>query len=164
MRKKDLDSLAQLTATCYANSAERFLFGAEFEALAAARTLLTTLLDGQFGRFLPEASFALEIDGQIMGATLVTHRPTHNLLADVEVHPTLQGQGHARRLIRATLQALSGDPTTPLGLSVTQENLPAYRLYRNLGFVVHQGPSAFWANTSALGVPAPRPPIPRSGP
>lgn len=121
VRKKDLDSLAQLTATCYANSAERFLFGAEFEALAAARTLLTTLLDGQFGPFMPEASFALEIDGQIMGATLVTHRPTHNLLADVEVHPTLQGQGHARRLIRATLQALSGDPTTPLGLSVTQE-------------------------------------------
>ncbi|MCI4340742.1 MAG: GNAT family N-acetyltransferase [Thermoplasmata archaeon] len=151
----DSEALSDLSARCYADSAERFLFGTEFESRAAARAILKSFFEGAFGTFVPEASFGLDIDGTLMGATLVTRRPTHYLLADVEVHPAVQGQGHARRLIRATMEALSAETERPLGLSVTQENRVAFRLYRDLGFVVRQGPTTFWADTDALSVSPP---------
>jgi GNAT superfamily N-acetyltransferase len=152
----DLEPLAVLSAACYAGTVDRFLFGEESDPLASARTLLRALFDGRFGPFVPEASFGLELDGTLRGATLVTRRPTYKLLADVEVHPSVQRQGHARRLIRATLEALSKDAATPLALAVTEENGGAFQLYKDLGFVVQEGPFTFWANTAALGIFPPR--------
>ena len=160
----DLEPLAVLSAACYAHSVDRFLFGEETEPLTAARSLLGSLFQGQFGTFVPDASFGLEVDGTLRGATVVTRRPAYYLLADVEVHPSVQGQGHARRLIRATLQALSTDTETPLALSVTQQNGVAFQLYRNLGFVVRQGPFTFWADTATLGVSPPSGAVGDSGP
>jgi GNAT superfamily N-acetyltransferase len=148
----DLEPLVALTAECYANSVDRFLFGEEAKALPAARSLLRALFEGQYGSFVPDASFGLELDGKLMGVTLVTRRPTHKLLADVEVHPGVQRQGHARRLIRASLEALAADTETPLVLAVTQENPGALRLYQDLGFVIRQGPFTFWADPTALGL------------
>ena len=148
----DLDSLALLNSACYANSIERFIFATAEDPLEAGRQVFRSLFEGRYGRFLSEASFGLELDGTLRGTTFVTRRPTHKLLADVEVHPSVQGQGHARRLIRATLEAVSLDPTVPLVLAVTQENGVAFQLYRKLGFVVQEGPFTFWANPTALGL------------
>jgi GNAT superfamily N-acetyltransferase len=152
---EDLEPLAALSATCYANSVDRFMFGEEAESMPAARWLLRSFFDGRYGTFIAEASFGLELHGKLMGATLVSRLPAHKLLADVEVHPSVQGQGHARRLIRATIEALSADVETPLVLAVTRENGVAFQLYQDLGFVVRQGPFPFWANPAALGVPPP---------
>ena len=152
---EDWEPLAALTAVCYADSIDRFLFGEEVEPLAAARSLLRSLFDGEYGAFAPEASFGLEVDGRLLGTTLVTRRPNYNLLADVEVHPSVQGQGHARRLIRASLKALAPETDSPLVLAVTKENNVAFRLYQDMGFEIGQGPFPFWANPTALGIASP---------
>ncbi|MGA7846157.1 MAG: GNAT family N-acetyltransferase [Thermoplasmata archaeon] len=153
----DLEGLAELSAASYANSIDLFLFAREDDEMQEARRLLRTVFEGQYGTFLTHASFGLEIDGVIRGATLVTDRTQYKLIADVEVHPRFQGHGHARRLIRATLQAVSPDATAPLVLAVTRENVAAYELYRHLGFVVQDGPFTFWANPAALGISPPAP-------
>jgi ribosomal protein S18 acetylase RimI-like enzyme len=155
LTRADAEPLATLGANCYANSIDRFLFGEETDALVASREILRMLFDGRFGTFAPEASFGLDIDGKLLGATIVTRRPTHWLLADVEVDPSVQGRGHAHRLVRATLEALAPQRETPLGLSVTRENAGAFRLYQRLGFIVRPGSITFWANPDALGIPSP---------
>jgi len=151
----DLDSLAVLNAACYADSIDRFIFGNDIDPLRAAQDVLRSLFEGHYGKFVPDASFGLEIDGAMKGATLVTRQPRYNLLADVEVHPSLQGRGHARRLIRLTLEVVSRDPAIPFVLAVTEETPKAFRLYRDLGFVVQEGPFTFWANTIGLGLRVP---------
>lgn len=148
----ELEPLVELTAACYANSVDRFLFGEEPDLIAGARSLLRALFAGEYGPFVPEASFGLEIGGRVLGATLVTRRPAYTLLADVMVHPSLQGRGHARRLIRSTIGAMPPDPKSPLVLTVTRENAGAFHLYESLGFVVRQGPFTFWAHRAALGL------------
>ncbi|MCI4352641.1 MAG: GNAT family N-acetyltransferase [Thermoplasmata archaeon] len=155
----DLEGLAILNTASYARSIDRFLFATANEPLVGARRILQSLFEGEYGTFVGDASFGLELAGELRGATIVTRRPTHLLLADVEVHPSVQGQGHARRLIRATLEAVARDSTTPLVLAVTEESPKALRLYRDLGFVVQDGPFTFWADTAALGIsPSPSSP------
>lgn len=153
----DSEALARLGADSYAGTVDRFLFGQDPDPISAARSLLQQLFEGKYGAFLPEASFGLEIDGRLQGATLVTRRPSHKLLADVEVHPSVQGKGFARALIHATLEALAADRSTPLVLAVTKENGGAFQLYEKMGFVVTDGPFTFWADTQRLGIRAPVP-------
>ena len=155
IRSSDGEQLALLNARCYAKSIDRFLFATDSDPVEGARGLLRALFDGKYGEFQEKASFGLEIDGTLKGVTLVTRRPDYLLLADVEVDPSVQGQGHARRLIRATLGALADDPSAPLALAVTEETPTAFRLYRDLGFVVREGPFTFWARPTALGLPEP---------
>jgi GNAT superfamily N-acetyltransferase len=155
LSEADLEPLTALSAACYAGTIDLFLFGDEADPLAASRSLLKLLFAGEFGAFVPEASIGLELEGKLRGATLVTRRPDYDLLADVEVHPSVQGQGYARRLIRATLEARDPNSKSPLVLAVTEENRVAFRLYRDLGFVVQEGPLTFWADTKTLGIPTP---------
>ena len=155
--ESDTEELAQLQATCYANSIDRFLFATDSDPVKGARGLLRDLFSGKYGEFQVQGSIGLEIEGRLRGVTVVTRQPDYLLLADVEVHPAFQGQGHARRLIRATLEALPGGPSLPLALAVTEETPTAYRLYQNLGFVVREGPFTFWARTEALGLTDPKP-------
>jgi len=153
----DQEELAIMNAAAYSNSVDRFLFAAVDDELAEARRLLRTLFEGEFGTFLPRASFGLEIDGVLQGATLVTDRTQYKLIADVAVHPRFQGHGCARRLIRATIGAVAGNATAPLALGVTRENGRAFDLYRHLGFEIQEGPFTFWANPGALGISPPDP-------
>jgi ribosomal protein S18 acetylase RimI-like enzyme len=154
---EDLEELAVLNAASYANSIDRFLFAAGDDPVEGARHLLRLVFGGEYGAFLRDASFGLDIDGQLRGATLVTDNSRYRLIADVEVHPSFQGQGHARRLLRATLAATTPDTTTPVVLSVTRENGVAFDFYRRLGFVVKEGPFTMWVNTDALGISPPDP-------
>jgi ribosomal protein S18 acetylase RimI-like enzyme len=151
----DQEGIASLDSVCYADSIDRFLFATETDPLAQARQRVKSLFDGNVGRFLGEASFGYDVEGRLLGATIVTREGSHFLLADVAVHPSVQGQGHARRLIRASLEAVSHEPTTPLVLAVTEKNRNAVRLYRSLGFVVEGEPVTFWADPAALGLPDP---------
>jgi GNAT superfamily N-acetyltransferase len=149
----DLEALVQLNVAAYANSIDRFLFVEDIDPAVTSRHLLQSLFDGKHGDFLADQSFGLELDGRLLGATLVTRRPGYRLLADVEVHPSVRGQGHARRLIRATLEAARREPGDPVYLAVTEETPVALPLYRKLGFVTKDGPFTFWAHPGRLGLP-----------
>jgi len=91
-------------------------------------------VEGQYGPFLPEASFVAEDGDPIVGASLVTLFESRPFLAYVVVHPDAQRRGLASRLIAAGGNALLAAGHTELDLLVTEANEPAVALYRHLGF------------------------------
>ncbi len=99
----------------------------------AAREIQLTL-DGEYGKFLPEASFVTDHDGRPIGAALVTLYKQEPLLAFLFTAPSHAGQGVGRTLVQAVMHALAPDHTT-LSLAVTRRNRRARRLYDHLGFV-----------------------------
>ena len=153
----DFEALSHLNAICFEGSIDAYLLASTNDQYENARRLMRDLLDGTYGRFLEYASFGLEVDGEIVGATIVTRNENNTLLADVAVLPRYQGQGHAGRLIRASLEPLLREPNLKLYLNVTIENPRAYYLYRHLGFEVKSGPYPLWARTEKLGIAPPEP-------
>ncbi|HET8526235.1 MAG TPA: GNAT family N-acetyltransferase [Actinomycetota bacterium] len=91
-------------------------------------------VEGQYGPFLPEASFVAEDGGRIVGASLVTLFESRPFLAYVVVHPDAQRRGIGASLIAASGNALLSSGHTELDLYVTEANEAAVALYRKLGF------------------------------
>jgi GNAT superfamily N-acetyltransferase len=151
----DFDDLSLLNAVCFEGSIDSYLLATTSDRLENARRLIRDLLDGSYGRFLEYASFGLEVDGKLVGATLVTRHEENTLLADVVVLPEHRGKGYARRLIRASMEPLLREPGLRLSLNVTRENPRAFNLYSDIGFEVASGPYPLWAHTERLGI---RPP------
>ncbi|RPI58006.1 MAG: GNAT family N-acetyltransferase [Chloroflexi bacterium] len=99
-------------------------------ALAEARKTA----EGEYGTFLPACSFALEREGALAGAVLVTEAEDAVLLAEVMVHPLARGRGYARPLIQAAINASLDAGWQEMILMVTLGNVPAEGLYRRMGF------------------------------
>jgi ribosomal protein S18 acetylase RimI-like enzyme len=153
----DLEALSRLNAICFSGSIDSYLLATTNDQLENARELMRDLINGKYGRFMEEASFGLEVDGEVVGTSIITRNADYTLLADVAVHPGYRSKGHARRLIRASLEVLLREPGIPLYLNVTRENSHAFRLYRALGFEVKSGPYPLWAHTEGLGISPPQP-------
>ena len=92
------------------------------------------LFAGKYGRFLDDASFLIERDGQSISASLVTLWEGQPLLAFSMTVPNERRKGHAGFLIRRSIDALASRGHQDLYLVVTDGN-PAERLYAKLGFV-----------------------------
>jgi GNAT superfamily N-acetyltransferase len=101
------------------------------EALEEAREAL----GGDYGPFLAGCSFVLEGDGEPAGAAWVMeHSNDEALLAEVLVRPNYRGQGYARPLIQAAMNACLDHGWPKMVLAVTRNNVPAEGLYRRMGF------------------------------
>ena len=95
---------------------------------------------GYFGRFLANCSFVLDGHDGLAGATLVTEASDDTaLLAEVMVHPGYRGQGYARPLIQAAMNACLDQGWQKMILTVTRNNVPAEGLYRRMGFEEEPG-------------------------
>lgn len=101
-----------------------------------AREEVERTFDGAYGDVLPGCSFAVEEDGRMLAATLVTHWQDAPLLAFVMTHPDAKGQGLATYLIRHSINRLFSQGYDELYLFVTEGNAPAQRIYDRLGFAV----------------------------
>lgn len=91
-------------------------------------------MEGEYGSFLPECSFAVEDGHRIVGASMATLVESEPFLAYVVVHPDRQRRAIGSLLVSATGNALLAAGHTEVGLMVTESNEPAVRLYRKLGF------------------------------
>lgn len=126
----DLDDVGTLYAHCHPVED----VGEEADAIADVRASW----DGEYGRWLPEASLVAEIDGALAGAILtVEHPPWPDVqhlvfIIDCFVGPDWRGHGVGAALIAGAL-ARVGDRC--VGLRVESDNLPAVRLYARFGFV-----------------------------
>jgi ribosomal protein S18 acetylase RimI-like enzyme len=71
---------------------------------------------------------------EIVGSLSLSHgeEPGHITIASLVVHPSHQRQGIARLLVTEALQRSEGHVVT---VSTGAKNLPAVRLYQDLGFV-----------------------------
>ncbi|GGJ27997.1 GNAT family N-acetyltransferase [Deinococcus roseus] len=95
---------------------------------------------GEYGEFLPQASYVLTEEDVPISATLVTFwKPFRSpLLAFSMTHPEHKGQGLAAMLLKASMHDLYHDGYNQLSLLVTDGNTPAQRLYQRLGFKVFE--------------------------
>ncbi|GAA4632224.1 hypothetical protein GCM10023196_064750 [Actinoallomurus vinaceus] len=91
--------------------------------------------DGEYGPFLPEASFVAEEGGRPVAAALVTVWREVPLLAFVFTAPSHTGRGLARRLIEAVMGSLVEQGYDRLSLAVTGQNTRARALYESMGFI-----------------------------
>ncbi|MFA1539999.1 GNAT family N-acetyltransferase [Actinomadura monticuli] len=100
----------------------------------AAREIQLTL-NGEYGTFLPGASFVADHEGRPVGAALVTLYRDEPLLAFLFTAPFHAGRGLGRGLVHAAMHALAAQGHATLSLAVTRRNRRARRLYEHLGFV-----------------------------
>lgn len=92
------------------------------------------VLDGANGPFVSDASFVVEDEDGLAGASLVAIWEVVPLLCYIVVHPRAQRRGVGTFLIERTGNALLRGGYPELDLFVTEENGPAVDLYRKLGF------------------------------
>ncbi|MFB4306332.1 GNAT family N-acetyltransferase [Actinomadura sp. GTD37] len=104
------------------------------DLLGAAREIRLTL-DGEYGAFLPGASFVADHGDRPVGAALVTFYKEDPLLAFLFTAPAHAGRGLGRALVKASMHALAGQGHATLSLAVTRRNRRARRLYDRLGFI-----------------------------
>ena len=130
MQRHELDALATLFHTAYLDTVDY-----EGESLDEARGVVQAAFDGEFGRFVPEASMVVESGGELLSASFITVWEGLPLLAFTVTRPESKGQGHARRCTAASMQALAAAGHHELRLFVTETNAPARVVYERLGFV-----------------------------
>jgi GNAT superfamily N-acetyltransferase len=104
------------------------------DGVTSATEEVRLTFDGEYGPFLPEASFVAEEGGHLVAAALVTlwRGP---LLAFVFTASSHTGRGLARRLIQAAMGALAEQGYDRLSLAVTGQNTRARALYESMGFI-----------------------------
>ncbi|EQD81269.1 GCN5-related N-acetyltransferase domain protein [mine drainage metagenome] len=134
VRDVPLSVLAQLDMRLYAGTLDALLTGPQ---PVHHERLLEELLHHRLGRFLDEASMALvESDtGALVGMVMTAELSAHTaIILDFGVDPMVRRKGYGRFLLRWTLRALRALGYEQVRLWVTDENLPARRLYDQLGF------------------------------
>ncbi|NHJ86607.1 MAG: GNAT family N-acetyltransferase [Asgard group archaeon] len=95
-----------------------------------------------FGRFTndfsqidPNLNPQLMFDGKLVGMSMVFSQNTEiAFVGEVSLDPDHQGKGLGKMLMKKIIEGCSKKGIKRLGLAVTVENIPAYRLYQKLGF------------------------------
>ncbi len=98
------------------------------------RRLVTAILRGETGRFMPEASFVALEGERLTGAVLLTHWMDVPLVAELGVVPDWRRRGVGRALLSAASTRLAALGDARWALYVTVGNDAAISLYRAFGF------------------------------
>ncbi|HXY46849.1 MAG TPA: GNAT family N-acetyltransferase [Thermoplasmata archaeon] len=152
LRPEDQGAVARVHAAAFRDRFDRYLFLEDPDPERDAEKVVASLLHGQWGEYLPWASFAAETAGNVIGVTIVLRAPGRALIADVSVDPAHQGHGIGRALVCACVNELRdrGEPT--IALVVTEGNRRAIHLYESLGFVRAFAPDRRWYRTRLIPV------------
>jgi ribosomal protein S18 acetylase RimI-like enzyme len=73
-------------------------------------------------------------DGRVVGTMRLTSTSKRSMIYGFVVEAVRRGQGVGTRMLEATLDRLSAQGVTEVGLEVDPENTPAVRLYQAFGF------------------------------
>ncbi len=144
-----LETVVALDVRAFQGSVDERLLGPDPER---HRRILTEVVRGRLGRFLPEASWALAdtASGQLVGASLSTElSPRRTLLVDFMIDPAFRGRGLGGNLLDSTLRSLHALGYEAVTLWVSAENTPARRLYARHGFAPFESSRIFlWERRS----------------
>src|SRR6266700_6372415 len=93
-------------------------------------------LDYVYGRFAAEhvASFAAEVDGELVGSNFVTKWGSVGFFCPLTVHPGQQGRGIAKSLVEAVSAQLDAWGTRHAGLFTFAQSPLHLALYGKFGF------------------------------
>jgi ribosomal protein S18 acetylase RimI-like enzyme len=136
VRDATLDALADLDRRAFEGSVDALLIGPTAEDY---RRALRSILDGQSGRFLDEASTVLyrADPPMLLGALLTCEKsPRRASFLDFMVDPSSRRSGLGRYLLRWGFRALRALGYEQVRLWVSESNVGARRLYDSVGFSV----------------------------
>lgn len=137
-RKSDLNDLLDLFPRCFAK---------EFEVTGFDPDHMRSMVNRAFGRtgrlFLgllrlfgrePMRFLVAEVDGKVVGTTIVNSRGKVGYISSVMVHPDCRRQGLATRLLKDATAHIQRKRMRRAVLHVDSTNTPAIDLYAKLGF------------------------------
>lgn len=135
VRDVTLEALADLDFRAFRGTTDELLIGGGPSEYLRS---IESLLSGQLGRFLDEASTAL-LEGdppRLVGALLTAERNTRRaIFLDLMTDPERRRRGLGRFLLAWGLRALWALGYQSVRLWVTESNVAALRLYESVGFV-----------------------------
>jgi ribosomal protein S18 acetylase RimI-like enzyme len=129
VERSDTSALGALMLAAYRGTVDD-----EGETLEDAVVEVENVLGGSYGPFASDASFVVEHDDGLVGASLVAIVDSRPLLLYLVVRPDAKRRGVGTSLLVSTGNALREAGHAELDLFVTQANEPAVSLYRKLGF------------------------------
>jgi predicted N-acetyltransferase YhbS len=110
----------------------------------------------------PSASFAAEVDGELVGTNFAVNWGSIGFFGPLSVHPDFWGRGIAQRLVEASLEAFARWETEHVGLFTFSHSSQHILLYQKFGFwprfltpimakpVARVGVEVAWSAYSAL--------------
>ena len=131
IERSDAPALGELMLATYRGTVDD-----EGETLEDAVAEIERVLEGSYGPFASDASFVVEGDDGLVGASLVAVWESHPLLLYLVVRPETKRRGVGTSLLIESCNALLAAGHPELDLFVTETNEPAVNLYRKLGFEV----------------------------
>ncbi|MCX4150111.1 MULTISPECIES: GNAT family N-acetyltransferase [Paraburkholderia] len=101
------------------------------------RAKANALFEGLYGDCILAASSVVERDGELLSACVVTGYEPYDcpLIAIEATRPSMQGNGIARRLVKASLRNLVIAGHSACRAMITVGNGPSERLFERCGFV-----------------------------
>jgi len=151
LREVDPADVVRLAARAYAGMREARCFAPDGRLDQWAHYLGQLLATPACGRYVPEASFAVERRNapQLAGAIVTTAiAPDTAHIAQIVVDPGCRRSGVAGQLVSAALVSARALGYTNLSLIVAEANAPARSLYARLGFA--ETASFVFASRAAL--------------
>ncbi|MBI4415631.1 MAG: GNAT family N-acetyltransferase [Euryarchaeota archaeon] len=129
----DADDIADFLMAAYEGHMEQ-QFGMHVGTPEEWREYVTTIWKGESGTYLPLASWLTRDDRGLAGVSLATYWMGTPLLSELGVRKDRRGQGLARALLTATMNALVDLGYDRLALYATAGNDDATRLYEAMNF------------------------------
>lgn len=128
---EDIPALGRLMLDAYRGTIDD-----EGETLDDAVAEIRGTIDGQYGPFLRDCSFAVEENEDLVAACLVTWSKTLKapFLGYCITRPDHQNRGLGVFLVKTSINALVARGHRDLYLVVTEGNAPALHLYEKMGF------------------------------
>lgn len=135
-----LEDAIPIVHSAFENSSDA-LFDTRFKSLEGTRDILTKIIDGTYGEFLPEAVSVLLYKDQLCGFCFVNI--TGGKIANVPIFaiaPEHQGKGLSKHLLKRSVQTLldwvkSGKRQfSEINTTTETDNYQALKMYRHIGF------------------------------
>lgn len=117
------------------------LFDPRFKSLEGVRDILSKIVDGIYGEFLPEAISVLLFEDKVCGFCFVNI--TDGKIANIPIFaiaPEHQGKGLSKHLLKNSISILSDWTSsgkrnfTEINTTTETDNYPALKMYRHVGF------------------------------
>lgn len=137
---KYLEEAIEIVQKAFENTSDA-LFDPRFTSLEGTRDILTKIVDGSYGEFLPEATSVLLYKGKPCGFCFVNI--TGGKIANVPIFaiaPEHQGKSLSKHLLKKSVQTLldwvKADKRqfTEINTTTETDNYQALKMYRHIGF------------------------------
>ena len=125
--------LSRLDWEAFSGTTDQKLF---FDTEEQNRKMLKSLLSGDYGPVISDASMCVLLDDRPEAMIAVTDVGESAFIADIAVSSRLRGKGVGRYLLTNALKAAGRLKKDKMVLWVSDDNAPAISLYKSMGFTV----------------------------